>query len=88
MIQIEEPLRSMILQGIRIGEVYELHLLDDGTVNPIGFCPLAEFLRTWGYALIGRRWNDHVAVDDLPNVNRQRAYIGVIHDSGAFLKEI
>jgi hypothetical protein len=86
---IDKLLQHHAVHELRPGQVAEFHLVSD-SVRP-GFIhtqSVDDFLEDWDYALLDRRWNETVYADELPEVNRNAEYIGVVHPDGAFLVEL
>jgi hypothetical protein len=75
---------------IQIGEVYEVQITRDGDLVRMGRRPLEDFMHEWDHALVGQHPDrfEPFDRDDLPPFSWDRAYIGVVHEGGAYLREV
>jgi hypothetical protein len=79
---------SIALREIRIGEVFEVHVSDRGEVSHHGFRSTRDFVKDWAYALAGKNCGEEVFAGETPPFSRHRAYLGVVHADGAYLREL
>ena len=83
---IPELLQRAKSLDLRPGECLECHAGDDGgPAVPRRIIPSDRFIRKWGYALLGRQWDEQVHQDELPEIDRSLAYVGIVHEEGALL---
>jgi hypothetical protein len=85
---IRELLTYPQVDHLRRGEVAEFHQDCYGSIGFIHTQSIDGFLEDWGYALLDRSWNETVYKSELPAADPRSAYVGVVHDDGAFLVEL
>jgi hypothetical protein len=90
---IHKLLSSPEVQPVAAGQVAEFHMAPDDcrNANEItfhGLRPVQDFVADWDFALLDRRYDEPIWPGGFPAPSDSAAYVGIVHDTGAFLVEV